>query len=103
MKVFRAMLFLTIMMCAFNPTMAQKSGFNYDSAWKSVDQLLNGKGLPQSALNEVDKIYDRAKKEGNSAQTLKALLYQLNLGDQTQEDDIQRTVARLSNEIAITS
>jgi len=103
MKVFRALLFLALITATFNPIIAQQTRFNYDSAWKSIDQLVDNKGLPKSALKEVDKIYERSKKEGNSAQTIKALLYQLNLGDQTEEDDMQRTVSRLRNEVAITA
>lgn len=51
----------------------------YDSAWKKIDQLIEKKGLPKSALAEVQKIYDRAKKEKNNAQLIKALIYKFSI------------------------
>ena len=45
---------------------------SYDDAWKKVDVLINEKGLPKSAIAEVQKLYDRAKKEKNNAQLTKA-------------------------------
>ena len=36
---------------------------NYDQQWKKVDDLIQKKNLPKSALEEVKKIYSLAKKE----------------------------------------
>jgi uncharacterized BrkB/YihY/UPF0761 family membrane protein len=35
---------------------------NYDAAWTKVEELVQKKNLPQSALTEVKKIYTQAKK-----------------------------------------
>ena len=52
---------------------------NYEQQWKKIDSLITKKGLTQSALDEVDKIYASAKKEKNDAQVIKSLLYRMGL------------------------
>ncbi len=59
---------------------------NYDSTWKKIDELLNKKGLPQSAQAEVEKVYTTAKKENNQPQLIKALIYLSQLSQTTSED-----------------
>jgi len=62
----------------FQVSFAQQT-FNYDRAWRKVDTLILIKGLTQSALTEVNKIYATAKKEKNDAQVIKSLLYKMDL------------------------
>ncbi|HEX5024791.1 MAG TPA: MG2 domain-containing protein, partial [Agriterribacter sp.] len=71
----------------------------YDSAWKKVDQLLNKKGLTKSAATEVQKIYNKAKKEKNDAQLIKAVIYQLNLEQLTAADDEPEHIQKIEAEI----
>lgn len=59
----------------------------YDSAWKKIDDLIQKKGLVKSASAEIEKIYNRAKKEKNEPQLLKALLYKLSIPLTTEEND----------------
>ena len=42
---------------------AQQKMTNYTALWKKIDSLSTKKGLTQSALEEVNKIYVLAKKE----------------------------------------
>jgi hypothetical protein len=55
--------------------MAQQKPTNYILEWKKVDSLLNKKGLNKSALTAAENLYQTAKKENQSAQTIKALIY----------------------------
>ena len=72
---------------------------SYDAAWKKIDQLINEKGLPQSALTEVQKIYERAKKEKNNAQLTKALIYQINLNVPITENGAEENIQKMEAEI----
>lgn len=72
---------------AINQTkkMKEKIWEGYDAEWKKTDSLEN-QGLPQSALEVVNEIYDFAKKENNAAQIIKALTYKSKYLIQTEED-----------------
>lgn len=59
-----------LMMGMFAPLQAQ----TYDSLWKEVERLGEEKDLPQSALAETMKIYEKAKKVRNVPQMMKAYL-----------------------------
>jgi hypothetical protein len=76
-----------------------QSGFPYDSEWKLVDSLINKKNLPKSALAEVNKIYQAAKKDNQEAQWIKAVLYR-NLLQKAEDKAVMQTVTELENEIA---
>ncbi|MBC7827916.1 MAG: alpha-2-macroglobulin, partial [Chitinophagaceae bacterium] len=80
--------------------MAQIKPNDYKNSWKKIDSLVNKKGLTQSALAEVDKIYALAKKEKNDAQIIKALLYRMNLQQVREEDALQKNIRELEKEIA---
>jgi hypothetical protein len=75
--------------------------YNYSSAWKKVDSLISKRGLTRSALDQVQNIYARAKKENNSQQVIKALVYRLDLQRQTEETEfINKAMQELDKEIA---
>lgn len=76
-----------------------QTGMNYDDAWKKVDRLIEEKGLPRSALAEVQKIYGQAKKEKNNAQLTKALIYQINLNAPLTENGAEESIRRAEAEI----
>lgn len=42
---------------------AQTNMNKYDKAWQKIDSLINKKGLTESALKEVNKIYAMARLE----------------------------------------
>jgi hypothetical protein len=72
------------------PLMAQKNSF-YEMAWKKVDEHIK-KGLPKSAMEEVDRIYAQAKKEKIDVQQVKALVYKGRLVGQVEEDNWYKNV-----------
>jgi len=100
MQSFRPYALLVLALFFIGETMAQKKQFDYDSAWRKVDALVQKQGLTQTAQKEVDKIFAQAKKDGNDAQGIKALLYSLDLSYSTEEDEFSKSVDRLRREIA---
>ncbi len=82
-----------------NHLYAQQKMTNYTALWKKVDSLINKKGLTQSALEEVNKIYGLAKKEKEEAQTIKALVYRVSLEQNTDEAAGNNSVRILQDEI----
>ncbi|MHA4808776.1 alpha-2-macroglobulin family protein [Flavitalea flava] len=78
--------------------MAQIRPADYVAKWKAVDSLIEKKGLTQSALTEVNKIYAAAKQQNNDPQVIKALLYRMNLQAMTIEDGAKKTLDELDKE-----
>ena len=72
-------------------TMQAQNNNLYDSLCK--------KGLPKSALTEVEKIYSLAKKEKQDAQLIKALVYEVQLNEQVNEETKLPGFQLLNNEI----
>ncbi|MDF1696623.1 MAG: alpha-2-macroglobulin family protein [Saprospiraceae bacterium] len=68
--------------------------FDYDKAWKKVDQLLE-KGLPKSALKEVENIYEHAIDDKNISQQIKAVVFKTQLIFQTEELGLETVVSDL--------
>ncbi|MEO5998558.1 MAG: alpha-2-macroglobulin family protein [Chitinophagaceae bacterium] len=96
----KAFLLLTPFLIYSFCSMAQNNEKKYDSLWKKVESLANKKGLTQSALIEVDKIYLTAKKEKKVGQLIKALLYQLTLRETLEENDVRASgITALEKEI----
>jgi uncharacterized protein (UPF0335 family) len=79
---------------------AQQKMKSYNEEWKKIDSLITKKGLTQSALDDVNKIYASAKKEGNEAQVIKALLYKMGLQQRKEEEAIKKNIQQLESEIA---
>lgn len=77
---------------------AQQSLKTYEKEWKNADALAK-KGLPQSALAEVKKIYTLAKKENQDAQVIKSLVYMTSLQQETRESNIVLAIKELEKEI----
>lgn len=100
MGLFKGFVLLALALLFFSVGFAQKTGFNYDSAWKKVDELTSKKGLIQSAQKEVDRIYAQAKKDRDQAQGIKALIYSLEFAQDVEEDDFIKNTGRLRREIA---
>ena len=72
---------------------------NYDAKWKLVDSLFQKKGLTESALTEVDRIYSLARQEHNDPQGIKALLYRFILNGQREQME-PVTIRQLDSAIA---
>ncbi|HMP87373.1 MAG TPA: MG2 domain-containing protein, partial [Lacibacter sp.] len=74
--------------------------FSYDAAWKKVTELAEEKGLTESALREVQRIYEAARAAGNQPQLIKALVYRIRLQQRREEDADVKAIRELDQEIA---
>jgi len=92
-----SLILITAICCA--QVYAQKTTGDYSSRWQKVDSLLNKKGLVQSALAEINGIYNTAKKDKNEPQVIKALIYRVNVGEAIQENAIQKSITDIEKEI----
>jgi len=77
--------FSLIIILIFSFSMAQKK-FDYDSKWKEIEKQEEN-GMLKSVLPAVNLIYQQAKKEKNSQQAIRALLYQSKIAMATSDDD----------------
>ncbi len=77
---------------------AQPAIKTYDKEWQSVEELIK-RGLPQSALKEVNTIYAQAKKDKQDAQIIKALLYRSSLQQETREENEIASIKETEEEI----
>ncbi len=71
----------------------------YEAAWKRVETFVK-KRLPQSALTEVKKIYQLAKKEKQDAQVIKSLVYMPGLQSENRENNEIFSIKEIEKEIA---
>ena len=74
------------------------TGF-YNRRWQQVDSLVLQKGLTQSALQEIDRIYAIAKKNKHEVQVIKSLIYQMELRESREEHAAQKNIAQLNSEL----
>lgn len=89
---------LALLLLSFSRVFAQSG--DYEAQWKKVDDLLYTKKLPQSALTEVKKIYEQAKKQSKTAQVIKALVYMTDIQEEIREDNELKSIADVEKEIA---
>lgn len=94
----RTLLFISLLLGCFSVT-AQVSGFSYAAKWAEIDTLIIARDLPRSALTEVNKLYERAKREKQVDQTIKCLLYSLSLEERTGDPEIGSQVQQLKKEL----
>lgn len=88
-------LFILIIFLINQYTMAQT---NYETQWKSVTKLEN-EGKTKDAVKAVENIIDKARKEHNTTQTVKALLYKYKYTMVLEENFELKIVEGLKNEI----
>ncbi len=72
---------------------------NYEAQWKIVDDIIQKKNLPQSALKEVRKIYAQAKTERQEAQIIKSLVYIISLQHENREESGKKAIEEVEAEI----
>ncbi|MEX1383380.1 hypothetical protein, partial [Lutibacter sp.] len=96
MKKF-ALIIMSIFLFSNNAN-AQQHYNNYDKLWLNVKQF-ETKKLPKSALKVVDEIYKKAKKENNTPQITKAILYQSKYALTLEEDAQLSIINSFKNEI----
>ncbi len=95
----KRILLVNLFLLSFITMLEAQNKFNYTAAWKKVDDLMEKKGLTQSALKDVQLIYNAAKKEKNNGQLLKAVLFRLSLQQMKEEDADIKTIAAIEKEI----
>ena len=76
---------------------AQDTSF-YDR-WKQIDQLIRLEGRNQTAVAEVERLYELAKQKQQSDQMIRALAYVSGLNRDLQEDSELLNIERLRKEI----
>ncbi|MGB5556161.1 MAG: hypothetical protein WBM83_16010, partial [Flavobacteriaceae bacterium] len=77
---------------------AQQNNESYETLWKQVEKL-DGDALTKSALKMVESISAKAKKEKNSPQIVKALLYVSKYAMTLEEDAQLKIVNDFKSEI----
>ena len=90
-------LLLTILLFS-QMVQAQSKDGSYEVLWKKV-QKLEGEALTKSALEAVDAISKKAKKENNSAQVVKALLFSSKYAITLEEDAQLSIINNFKSEI----
>ncbi|MEO6682061.1 MAG: hypothetical protein ABIN48_04480 [Ginsengibacter sp.] len=77
---------------------AQKKPDDYNTHWKKIEEFKK-KGLPKSALAEIDIVYKKAKKSSNNPQIIKALLFRIPLQQNLEEEANEKSISDLESEI----
>jgi len=90
-------LILTVILFS-NMAQSQKNNDSYEVLWNSVQKFEND-ALTKSALAMVHKISEKAKKESNSAQIVKSLLYTSKYALTLEEDSQLKIVTEFKQEI----
>ena len=98
MKHPKIIFLLHILMLTVTMGQAQNRDNSYDVLWEKVGQLEN-EDLTKSALNQVQAISEKAKKEKNSAQIVKTLLYTSKYALVLEEDALINIVNNFRSEI----
>jgi hypothetical protein len=88
---------LVVISCSYSQTPVK----NYEKEWKRIDELNSKKNLPKSALAEVKKIYELAKKEKQDAQVIKAVVYMIGLQRETREENEALAIKDIEKEISV--
>jgi len=111
MKKIILLLFLSLVACSSHkkdaaeqalskPVYMKSVSFDsYSSLWDKV-KAFEKKGLTKSALDFVQNtIYPRAKKDNNTPQIVKSLLYIAKYSQRVKEDDLMKTIELFRKEI----
>ncbi len=69
----------------------------YQEEWKVIDSL-EAQGLPRSALDKVEELYQRAKKEDQPAQLVKTIIYKNKYQAQLEEEGMVKVIERMKEE-----
>ena len=76
--------------------------FDFSERWESVEKLTKN-GQPRSALVIVDEIYDAAKKDNNTPQIIKSLIYRVSLQSRFEEDHIINSISTFTKRLETAS
>lgn len=85
-------LFLAVILVVFiSGFLLAPQNTDYNKQWTKVEYYVN-RGLPRSAIQVVDSIYQSALSEGNHTQELKALIYRVSLQSRFREDHLLNAI-----------
>ncbi len=82
---------------------AQKIDTSFKKDWIAIDSIINKNNLTKTALNKANSVYARAKQRQLPSQVIKALIYKMELEDKIKEDNQQRNIQLLNDEIVTTT
>ncbi len=94
LKIFKSLLAFCLLFC-FSKSIAQ---VKYDEITFRIDSLANI-GLPKSALKEVDKLDELARKNNNAPQQIRAVIYRMTFQSYMEEDALAAIISRLKIDI----
>lgn len=103
MKNFKITITVVVLLTTATQLLAQpqqKMYKDHPETWKVIDSL-DLQGLPQSALEVTKALYDTVKQENNWAQVIKTLIYLNKFMATSEEDWMQRSIARMETEIKV--
>ncbi|MEL6636451.1 MAG: alpha-2-macroglobulin family protein [Bacteroidota bacterium] len=99
---------LCLFLCSFCTAQKNKDTKNsminydngdYEAAWKTIDSLEN-EGLPQSALVELEQLYERVKDKDDPTTIWRCLIYRSKYTTQLEEDGFVKSIQNLEAELA---
>mgnify|MGYP006300621529 CR=1 FL=1 len=74
----------------------------YEKLWNEAEKLID-KGLPKSAAEKVEKIYNMARDEHNPPMYIKAVLFKMKILSDYEEEYLNKIIGDLRNEIEYTA
>lgn len=83
-------------------TMIPVMNDDYPAAWKKIDSLIQ-QGLPESAMKEVEALYQRAKNDNNPPQIVKTVLHLGKFTGQLQEEGQSKAIQLMEKELETSS
>ncbi|WP_256010443.1 alpha-2-macroglobulin family protein [Desertivirga xinjiangensis] len=93
---------LLISFITINSIFAQKTADKYKVLITKIDSLAI-KGLPKSALAEIGKLEDLARREKNTPLQIKATIYRITFMSYLEETALESIIARLKTDINLTA
>src|SRR5690606_32074573 len=94
-NLFMKKYFFLILIITYTLSMAQKK-FDYESKWKEIEKAEKN-GLQKSNLPAIQEIYAQAKKDKNTQQIVKSLMYQSKILLQTSDDEEETHLGIIQN------
>lgn len=96
-------LFILALLMCIGGINAQPMNINFNSGdypteWKAI-QALEEQALPKSALEKVESLFAKAKKDNNPSQVLKTMIYRAKFTSALEEDGFVKALAKMRTEM----
>ena len=101
LSIFLVVVVATLTCLSFQNAKQEMIKFNngdYEAEWKEILEL-ERKGLPKSALEAVNRLYQKAKKDKNPAQIVKTLIHRGKYTSQLEEDGLVKAINQMEKEV----